>query len=138
MASMQPFPLQPSAAVGPARNRLGSALGRWLRENLFSTWYNTLLTIGCLGILYAGVVTSARWIFWEARWEVIPANITPLLIGTYPRCQSWRLWGALLTLALLTGLTAGVAGGKSLRVAIAASVAGLLCALLPLASQTRA
>ena len=36
---------------------------RWLRMHLFSTWYNTLLTIGCVGGLVLIVPPLWHWLF---------------------------------------------------------------------------
>lgn len=121
----------------PAAHRPRISIGRWLRESFFSTWYNTLLTLACLWLLCVSVPAAARWIVGHARWEVIPANFMTLLVGTYPREQVWRLWLVLLSLALLAGLTAGVAGSSKRRVAAGAAAVGLV-ALLPVSGFSRA
>src|SRR5690606_39548599 len=109
----------PQGALPPSpRPRLApTSLGRWLKENLFNTWYNSLLTLVSLWFVWVAISSTARWAFATARWEVIPANLTPLLIGTYPRGQVWRIWVALLTVAFLAGASAGAAGGRGKRVA---------------------
>lgn len=120
-----------TAGLGPA------SWWRWLRENLFNTWYNGLLTVASLWILYSVVASVARWAFSAARWEVIPANLMPLMIGTYPRGQIWRIWTAMLTLAFLTGSSAGATGGRGVRLTAWAAPLALACLFFPLSGTTR-
>jgi general L-amino acid transport system permease protein len=114
--------LPPRASVGP--------IG-WLRTNLFSTWYNALITLAILLFLWTVISPLARWLVidatWattpqaclEARrlaqdagapppacWAVIPANLRLLLIGTYPPAQAYRVLACLGILAALAALTA--------------------------------
>ena len=103
----------------------------WLKDNLFNTWYNALLT--CLALVFLcfafkGILT---WTFTEAKWGVIPANLQLFAVGAYPREQIWRIWGAIYILCVLAGLSAGIWGGLPLRFALALSGVWLICALLP-------
>ena len=41
----------------------------WLRDNLFSTWINTLLTFGALYIIYFAVSGVWAWGITNAVWE---------------------------------------------------------------------
>lgn len=134
----RPAPTHPTTAPIPTGSAHGSrtSLGRWVRENFFSTWYNTLLTAVSLWLLYILATTSVRWLLGSARWEVIPANITPLLIGTYPRSQVWRIWLILISLALLSGLTAGVGRSAGRRVAGSAAAISVF-ALFPVSASSR-
>ncbi len=90
-----------------------------------------------LWFVWVAISSTARWAFATARWEVIPANLTPLLIGTYPRGQVWRIWTALLTVAFLAGATAGTAGGRGKRVAAWVAPLALASLLFPLRWPTR-
>ena len=81
----------------------------WARENLFSTWYNSLLTVA-FGALAAWVLyRAARFVLVSARWEVVERNLTLLLVFRFPRAELWRLWVALFVLAAAFGLAAGAA-----------------------------
>src|SRR5688500_11847094 len=80
----------------------------WLRKNLFSTWYNALLTLLAVGLLYALLRPAIQWAATEARWGVIEANLTLFMIGQYPRDQLWRIWLTIYMLAGLIGLSWGV------------------------------
>ncbi|MDE0317673.1 MAG: amino acid ABC transporter permease [Candidatus Poribacteria bacterium] len=80
----------------------------WLRENLFNTWYNAILTCVALLFLYFVFKEIITWAFTEAEWNVIPANLQLFAIGPYPRDQVYRIWICLYILTGLLGLSAGV------------------------------
>jgi general L-amino acid transport system permease protein len=95
-----PLELQPPhLSIGP--------LG-WLKKNLFSTWYNALLTVVVGWALVAALRPAVEWVFLEARWGVIRDNLTLFMIGQYPRDQLWRLWLPIYLLAGMVGLSWGV------------------------------
>ena len=88
----------------------------WLRENLFNTWYNSLLTLLTLLVLWLLVPPMFKWAFvdslWNsssdacrdidgACWSVIPQNIKFIIFGFFPEGQTWRPATAML---LLLGL----------------------------------
>lgn len=89
----------PVLAVGPLA---------WVRKNLFSTWYNVLLTLLAIGLLYALLRPAWEWATTEARWGVIEANLTLFMIGLYPREQIGRIWLSIFLLAALMGFSWGV------------------------------
>ncbi|MFQ5897212.1 MAG: amino acid ABC transporter permease [Candidatus Methylomirabilia bacterium] len=114
--------LPPRASIGP--------LG-WLRANLFSTWYNIILTLLILWFFASMLPPLARWMVFEATWAttpeachqarqlaqasggspgacwaVIPANLRLFLIGTYPSTEAHRVVGALAIVGALGFLTA--------------------------------
>ena len=103
----------------------------WLRNNLFNTWYNALLTCVALAFIFfisKGLIT---WAFTGAEWNVIPANLELFAVGSYPRDQLWRVWIVLYILTTLLGLSAGMWGGLVLRFAIVVGGALLIFLLLP-------
>lgn len=115
----------PSARVGPLR---------WLRENLFSPWYNALLTLLALWLLYAVGRGVVSWALTEADWAVIPPNLKLLLVGFYPEGELWRVWTVLYVLLGLLGVSAGLWGGLLREAAvIVGSAVALLLGLLLLA-----
>ena len=65
--------------IGPPRTSVG-VLG-WLRKNLFSNWYNSLLTIVASIVLYMVLSQLIAWVLTTARWAVIGMN-WPALAGT--------------------------------------------------------
>ena len=109
----------------------------WLKENLFSTWYNTLLTLAALGFVYVVLKGVLVWGFTDANWGVIPANLQLFMIGAYPKSEVWRVWIVLYTVCALAGLSGGVWGGLTLRFAVGIGGVGIVCALLPIGWTTR-
>ncbi len=118
----------PVSTKGPAR---------WLRDNLFNTWYNALLT--CLALVFLsftfkGILT---WTLIGAEWDVIPANLRLFAVGSYPQEQIWRVWGVIYILGVLIGLSGGMWGGLTLRFAVVLGGVWLIGALLPFELSTR-
>ena len=103
----------------------------WLRDNLFNTWYNTLLTLVCLVLLFFGFKGFITWAFTEAEWKVVLANLELFAVGSYSRDQLWRVWIVLYILSGLFGLSAGMWGGLVQRFAIVIGSALLIFLLLP-------
>lgn len=97
-----------SETVRPPRTSVG-VLG-WIKENLFSTWYNALLTFGSLGLIYVVLRGLVTWALTKARWDVVTTNLTLFLIGPFPRDQVWRVWACVIMVVLLGGLSLVVWG----------------------------
>jgi general L-amino acid transport system permease protein len=104
----------------------------WLKKNLFSSWYNTLLTFLVLGLLYALLRSVIQWSLTEARWGVISANLTLFMVGQYPRDQLWRVWFSIYLLGMLLGLSWGIWKDAARGFALIALGAGLGFALIGL------
>ncbi|HSI97504.1 MAG TPA: amino acid ABC transporter permease, partial [Gaiellaceae bacterium] len=51
----------------------------------------------------------ARFVFVDARWEIVEVNLTNILVFRFPRDEFWRLWAALYILAAAFGVGAGAA-----------------------------
>ena len=114
---------------------------RWLKENLFNTWYNALFTFLAVVFLYVVFKGILTWAFTEANWNVIPANLQIFLVGAYPREEIWRVWIVIYTLGLLLGLSAGIWGGLALRFALViggiGGGVGIILAFFPAALSNR-
>lgn len=115
--------------VKPPNTKKGPV--KWLKDNLFSTWYNTILT--CLGLVilffvFKGVFT---WVFTQANWQVIPANLQILSVGSYPLEQIWRVSTVIYGLAVLLGLSAGIWNGLTRQITVAIGCIGAIILLLP-------
>jgi general L-amino acid transport system permease protein len=89
--------------LGPPRTEVG-VLG-WLRKNLFSTWYNALLTVGAALIIYVVLRGVITWAFTSARWGVITTNWRVLLIGRYTSEDPSAIWRIWVSLGIVVGLT---------------------------------
>jgi general L-amino acid transport system permease protein len=88
----------------------------WLKENLFNSWYNSLLTVLTLLGLWYIIPPFVRWAFidslWNssadacrdiegACWSIVPQNIKFIILGFFPEGQEWR---PILAMILLLGL----------------------------------
>ena len=113
----------PNTSKGPVK---------WLQDNLFNTWYNTILTCFALVFLFFVFKGVFLWVFTQAKWEVIPANLQILMIGAYPIEHVWRIWIVLWTLAVLLGLSAGIWKDLVLRISTVIAIFGLILLLVPL------
>ena len=105
----------PVASLGPAG---------WMRKNLFSTWYDALLTVVLGSVLTLAVFRVAEWSLTEARWGVVTANFRLFLIGTYPVDDAWRIWMSMMILSVFAGVSAAIYGGGAIRTLSAWLAAG--------------
>ena len=127
----------PSTALPPPRSETGVA--GWLLANLFSSWFNTILTIVVGVLVLLALWFGLRWVFWDANWEVIKTLGGLLIIGRYnteAACPGqdcfWRPQAALLLVTILLGMAWGLAGGGvTKRIALVVGVVLVLLAFLP-------
>ncbi|MBD2665239.1 polar amino acid ABC transporter, inner membrane subunit [Richelia sinica FACHB-800] len=83
----------------------------WLHKNLFNTWYNSLLTVLSLILIFWITKGILTWAFTQAQWQVIQANIHLFLVGRYPQTLYWRIWIILFIVVTLSIITwAGFTG----------------------------
>jgi len=114
-----------------ARPPSGPSAVQWLRKNLFSTWYNALLTVmtvASVGFILRGVLT---WVMVTADWEPVISSFKLFAVGQYPNDQLWRVATVLYMVALLMGLSWGAWGGTVRTFAVAIALAFGVLALLP-------
>jgi general L-amino acid transport system permease protein len=102
--TLEPLPLQ---EVRPPAQKLPPR--RWIKENLFRTWFSGVLTVLFAALLGWALYKIARFVFVDARWEIVEVNLGNLLVFRFPRDETWRLWTALYLLAAAFGVGAGVA-----------------------------
>jgi general L-amino acid transport system permease protein len=87
----------------------------WMRQNLFSSPFNTILTLMVLGLFWFSIFPFLNWAFigsaWlpgancreinGACWSVISSNYKMILFGFYPQDILWR---PIIAIALLVTL----------------------------------
>lgn len=129
-------PGRPAPAAAPPVVRLSPVA--WVRRNLLSTWYNALLTVVILWVLYRAVTGFFRWATGPAQWAVVVANFRLFFIGRFPPELLWRVWLCVAALALLYGMSWAVWGRLNRTVAIGIAAGSLTLAALPLAPGSRA
>ncbi len=80
----------------------------WLKKNLFSSWYNSILTIISILFLYWIISGLLQWLFTEAQWGVLGANLRLFFAGLYPVEFLWRTWATLGIIIAFGGFTWGI------------------------------
>ena len=106
----------------------------WLRKNLFSSWYNSLLTVICLLLLFWTVWGLLNWAITQAQWAVIWVNLRLFLVGRFPQALYWRVWIVLAIASTFSALTVGVFFSKQQLTkgqAAYALITGFLCLIFP-------
>lgn len=81
----------------------------WLKENLFSTWRNGVLTVISAAVVLFVLWRFARFIVVTADWTVVQANLKGYMTGPFPLDETWRIWVCVYLIAALAGFTAGSA-----------------------------
>lgn len=103
---------------------------QWAKKNLFSSWFNSLLTVVCVWLLYQLVSNVWIWVTTKAQWAVVGSNFRLFLVGLYPVEEFWRLWIILAIAGSLAGISWGLWGRFSRMVAIAISSLSIALAIL--------
>ncbi|MGB5963536.1 MAG: amino acid ABC transporter permease [Coleofasciculaceae cyanobacterium] len=104
----------------------------WLRKNLFSNWYNGVLTVVCLLVLFQLLKTFSLWIFTQAKWAVVTENLRLFFVGLYPQELYWRVWLSLGIMTAIASLSWGFfqkdsrLGSPPVLVALAIAVAAVV------------
>jgi general L-amino acid transport system permease protein len=108
----------------------------WVRKNLFSNWFNTLLTVILGLVIGRTLVGFTYWATTYAKWAIIPANLPLFFVGRYPADQIWRIWVALTLISALGGISWGVLARNvpkffSRTTLTLLAVAGAIAVLMP-------
>lgn len=117
---------RPERTIGPLT---------WLRENLFNTWYNSLLTLLILWVLFRAIPDLAQWLF-SANWEPILTRPVLYFVGQYPTAELWRVGIGVALISFFFGLSWGTWGGPVRTFAIALMAGYGVVALLPVSLET--
>ncbi len=106
---------------------------RWMRQNLFSSWFNTFLTISSLYLLYRIVPPFLEWAIFSADlsgstyqdctsggacWAMVRVRFDQFMYGFFPTTERWRVdIGFLLLFATAIPLMIdGIPGKKYLAI----------------------
>lgn len=103
---------------------------QWAKKNLFSSWFNSVLTVFCVWLLYQVVSGLWIWATTKAQWAVVSSNLRLFLVGLYPVTEFWRLWTVLAITGVLSGISWGIWGRFSRTVAITISSVSTALAIL--------
>ena len=138
MMTAPPHTANPMTGPLPPPPTSVGALG-WLRNNLFSTWYNGAITVVAGALLALALWYGLRWVFIDADWRVISLIGGRFAIGSYNTSSAcpgqecfWRPQAILLLITILLGMAWGIAGaGLARTIALVVAVAAALFAFLP-------
>ena len=121
------------SATSQTSSRPPTSLGvvKWLKKNLFSTWYNTLLTIFSAIIIYFVLKGILTWVLTVADWSPVTDSLKLFATGLYPVEEIWRIGTTLAMVSFLAGLSWGVWGGTVRTFAIGIAAGFALIAFLP-------
>jgi general L-amino acid transport system permease protein len=98
--------LPPTVSSPPPIAQVGAIA--WLRKNLFSSWFNTVITVLLVLFLGRTLIGFLTWATTLAKWQIIPANLPLFFVGRYPISQIWRMDFVLALIAGLGGATWGI------------------------------
>lgn len=108
----------------------------WIRKNLFNTWYNSLLTILSLVVLYRAFTGAFRWVFTVADWRPVTSSPLLYLVGQYPREELWRMGLSLLIISFLFGMSWRKWGGVMRTIALTYGIFLVAVILWPTQGQS--
>ncbi len=126
---------EPPVLVAPERPP--ASPGEWARRNLFSSWFNGVLTVvSAAFVLYVGF-RLLRFVFVTGDWSVFKANLRVYMVGRFPVEELWRVWTVVYLLCILAGLSRGMlppvrwtVTRVTVSIALAAAAVGVLAYLL--------
>lgn len=108
---------------------------KWVRKNLFNNWYNSILTLLALWLLYQTVPALVQWVL-NSNWAPILSRPLLYFVGQYPTSELWRVGVGVLLVSLSFGLSWGTWGGPTRTFAMALMGGYALLALLPVSLDT--
>jgi general L-amino acid transport system permease protein len=112
----------------------------WAKQNLFSGWVNTLVTVAAGAFALFAIYQALRFIFVTGEWEIIQTFLKGYMVGSFPVEELWRVWLSVYLTAILAGLTIGSSARRVVwrarRLAIAALCALALVGFLLFAVET--
>ncbi|MCB2180074.1 amino acid ABC transporter permease [bacterium] len=90
--------LPPPDPPGPAK---------WVRDNLFGTWQNILLSLVSGIVVFFLLYQAINWALFQADWRPVYEFPLLYLVGQYPRVDLWRIGLILGIFFFLLGLSWG-------------------------------
>jgi len=94
--------MQPPRPPGPLE---------WVRQNLFNSWFNGILTLVLLALIGWALYGFLSWAILIADWRPVVNYPILYMVGQYPLDQLWRLGLGVLFTSLILGASWRVWGG---------------------------
>jgi general L-amino acid transport system permease protein len=121
----------PEAITEEIRPPLPPGPIRWVRDNLFNSWFNALLTVIFLPLVFFALVAVIQWVFFTANWRAVAQFPLLYAVGQYPRGELWRVGVGLSLILFFLGTSWGCWRGLLRSIAITAAIGFGIFALLP-------
>ena len=107
--------------IDPGRHIPEASPARWVRRNLFRTWYDSSITIG-FGVFFVWVLVGVVRFLLTADYTILRRNLALFILGGFPRDQLYRPAAAVLLIAFATGVAAGALAAQRREIAAATGV----------------
>jgi general L-amino acid transport system permease protein len=104
---------------------------KWIRDNLFNSWFNSILTVIFLPIVFYALISIIIWVFAQADWRAVAQFPMLYAVGQYPREEVWRVGIGLSLMVFFLGASWGNWGGLLRSISITFGIAFAVLALLP-------
>ena len=104
---------------------------KWIKDNLFNNWFNSLMTVVLLPVVFYGLISVLQWVFITADWEAVTRFPLLYAVGQYPRDELWRVGVGLSFMMFLLGVSSGNWQGLLQKIAIAVGLFFLVFSLMP-------
>jgi His/Glu/Gln/Arg/opine family amino acid ABC transporter permease subunit len=106
---------------------------KWLRENLFSSSLNTVLTFAGIFILVYSLSSMINWAVREANWHAVIFNLRLLMVGRFSPEHEWRIGLLVLISSFIMGAAIAVWVKKIARLMLVTTImVGIVTLLLPI------
>ena len=93
---------------------------KWLRDNLFSSIMNSILTLILFPVVIYLIYLIFNWVVSGANWTAVSQFPLLFAVGQYPRDQLWRVGIILSGLFFMLGISWGKWGGLLRSITLAA------------------
>jgi general L-amino acid transport system permease protein len=114
--------IQPPQPPGPLK---------WIRENLFNSLFNSILTVVLLPAVLYLLYLVMNWVLTGADWTAVSQFPLLYAVGQYPRDQLWRVGYLFSGLIFMMGVSWGRWGGLLRTITLVTTGLLLLIAVLP-------
>src|SRR5690606_17756246 len=88
--------------------------GAWLRQNLFSSWFNGILTVITGVVVVFAIYNMLVFILVDGSWAQVWRNMKLFGVYRYPTDLLWRPLGIVAVMMGLLGVMSGASGRQSI------------------------
>lgn len=103
----------------------------WIKENLFSSIFNSTLTVLLFPAVLYLLYLVINWVLVGANWKAVAQFPLLFAVGQYPRDQIWRVGVIFSGMMFMLGISWGRWGGLLRSITLAVGSFLLLIAILP-------